>query len=62
MLPMPEMDMTMAGSAMCHAVSKNISNPLPEKPGDRTPLMGKIGILTAKAKISNRAMMKLGRL
>ena len=62
MEPIPEMDMTMTGRAMCHRVSMAISNPLPSKPAVCTPLMGKIGILTAKAKINNRAMMKLGRL
>ena len=62
MPPMPEMDMTMTGRAMCHSVSSAISKPLPEKPGDRTPLMGKIGIFTAKTKMASRAMIKLGRL
>ena len=62
MLPMPEMDITITGSAMCHKVSRAIWKLFPSKPAVRTPLMGKMGIFTAKAKMASKAMIKLGRL
>ena len=47
---------------MCHKVSRAIWKLFPSKPAVRTPLMGKMGIFTAKAKMASKAMIKLGRL